>query len=105
MGRTKADRIKIVNEVKMNCIEHDLMEEIGTKVLFKMLDEYVSKGTPFVGKQLGILKLSPQPRKYIVKLYNDPSKVDTVIISVDDTSSSFERVQRDNEELSPDEDA
>jgi hypothetical protein len=103
MGRKRSDRVCVVNEVKMRCIEHDLMDEIGTKVLFRILDEYVEKGTPCVGKELGILKLSQRPRKYVIRLFDDPSKTDTVVISVDDESVDFERVQRDDETLSDEE--
>lgn len=84
MGRKKSDRLLIANEVKMQCIDHDLMGELGTKVLFRMLDNYVDHGTTYINKELGILQLSQRPRKYVVKLYNDPSKVDTVVISVDE---------------------
>lgn len=103
-ARTKSDRLCVVNEVKMKCIEHELMDEIGTKVLFRILDEYVEKGTPCCGKELGILKRSQRPRKYVINLFNDQSKIDKVVISIDETFAPFIRIQREDEMIDSDED-
>lgn len=77
---TRKKRLLTVNETKMKCIEHDLTDDIATKILFTMLDNYVNDGTSYVNKELVLQGHYDRPRKYLINLYNDVSKRDTVLI-------------------------
>lgn len=78
--KTASERLISVNETKLKCIELDLTEDIGTKVLFRMLDNYHKDGTTYIGKELKLCNRYDAPRKYIVNLWNDRSKKDVVLI-------------------------
>ncbi len=86
MGRekSKSQRLVIATETKLKCIEHELEHEIATKILFTMLDNYVDKGVTYINKELKLALYCDRPRKYVINLYNDVSKKDTVLIRVDD---------------------
>ena len=38
--KTKSERLQVVNEIKMNCIENRLGNQVALKVLYMMLDNY-----------------------------------------------------------------
>ena len=77
--RKKKDRLSIVNEIKMKCIELDLTQDLATKILFTMLDKYHEEGTTY-HKELKLVLRYETPRKYVVNLHNDPKIKDTVLI-------------------------
>lgn len=80
--KTASERLLAVNETKMKCIEHNLMSDIATKILFKMLDNYHRDGTTYIGKELKLKGRYDVPRKYVVNLYNQRGKQDVVLIRV-----------------------
>lgn len=77
---TASQRLKSINETKMKCIELDLLDDIATKVLFQMLDNYHKDGTTYINKELRLNIRHHIPRKYVVNLYNDTRKKDSVLI-------------------------
>jgi hypothetical protein len=54
-----------------------LTDDMATKVLFRMLDNYQKDGTQYLNKELRITR---SQQKYVVNLYNDLLKKDTVLI-------------------------
>jgi hypothetical protein len=78
--RTRAERLATANEVKLLCIEHQLSDDVGTRVLYLMLDKYVDKGETYLNKEIRLTKRYDRPRYYLVNLYNDKAHTDTVII-------------------------
>ena len=86
--RTRTQRLATANEVKIQCINHQLSDDLGTRVLYKILDRYVNTGEVYVGKELRLVKRYDRPRYYLVNLFNDPDKKDTVLIRDGDPSSS-----------------
>ena len=84
--KTRAERLQVVEEIQANCVAKDLIRDLGTKVLFAILDDYLEKGTIYIGKELRIIGNSTPalrnsaPCKYVLNLYNDPGKTDTVVI-------------------------
>jgi hypothetical protein len=78
--RTRAQRLSTANEVKLQCIEHQLSDDLGTRVLYTMLDRYVNTGETYIGKEIRLVKRYDRPRYYLVNLYNDTNKKDTVLI-------------------------
>ena len=107
--RTKSDRLNIINEIKMKCIELDLTQDLATKILFTMLDQYHEKGTTY-SKELKLVQRHETPRKYVVNLHNDPKIKDTVLIRALDIgelqpTKKIEPSPIHEEESSDDEDA
>lgn len=90
MGKEKSrsQRLIISTETKINCIEHELEHELATKILFTMLDNYVEKGVIYLGKELKFRLRCDRPRKYVINLYNDVSKKDTVLIRLDEDDTA-----------------
>lgn len=80
MSKTPSERLKVVNETKMKCIEHDLTDDLATKILFKMLDRYHQDGTVYQNKELTLSGRYDMRRKYVVNLHNDRNKRDIVLI-------------------------
>lgn len=78
--RTASQRLIIVNETKLKCIELNLNHDIATKVLFAMLDNYHRDGTTYIDKELKLNGRYDIPRKYVINLWNDQSNKDTVLI-------------------------
>ena len=78
--RTRAQRLLTANETKLQCIEHNLSNDLGTKILFKMLDKYVEEGTTYVNKQINLVNRYDIKRFYFVNLLNDEKVKDTVLI-------------------------
>jgi len=78
--RSRSERLATANDVKMQCIQHQLSDDIGTRVLYSMLDKYVEQGETYIGKEIKLAKRYDQPRYYLVHLYNDPQVQDTVLI-------------------------
>ena len=78
--KTRAQRLSTANETKIQCIEHNLTEDLGTKVLFKMLDKYVDEGTTYLNKEIKLVRRYDVKRFYLVNLYNDAKINDTVLI-------------------------
>ncbi len=81
--RTREQRLKTANEVKLQCIEHQLSDDLGTRVLYTMLDLYVNRGETYEDKRIRLVKRYDRPRYYLVNLYNDENKKDTVLIRED----------------------
>ena len=86
--KTKSQRLQILNEAKLSCLEHDLQDQIASKVLFRMLDNYYENGTTYINKELTLHLRYDMPRKYVVNLYNDMDKKDTVIIKISETTQN-----------------
>ncbi len=84
--KTRAERLLTVEEIRSNCEAKELTRDLGTKVLFAILDDYLEKGTVYLEKELRIIGNSTPalrnsaPCKYELNLYNNPSKTDTVVI-------------------------
>ena len=78
-NRTPQSRLHIVNQTKMKCIELELTNDIATKILFSMLDNYHKDGTTY-NKELKLQQRHQIPRKYVVNLYNDKNIRDEVFI-------------------------
>lgn len=78
--RSASERLQTVNETKMRCIDHGLTGDVATTILFRMLDNYHRDGTIYINKELNLNLRHQTPRKYVVNLYNDRSRKDTVII-------------------------
>jgi len=84
--KTRAERLQVVEEIRANCVSKELTKDLGTKVLFAILDDYLEKGTVYLDKELRIIGNSTPalrnsaPCKYVLNLYNDPEKTDTVVI-------------------------
>ena len=84
--KTIAERLQVVEEIRANCGAKDLTRDLGTKVLFAILDDYLEKGTIYLDKELRIIGNSTPalrnsaPCKYVLNLYNDSGKTDTVVI-------------------------
>lgn len=81
--KTKSERLQVVNEIKMNCIENKLGNQVALKVLYMMLDNYYQHGTTYINKKLTLLLYNSVPRYILVNLYNDINKTDKVIITND----------------------
>ena len=77
MALSASERLRIVNEVKIKCMSMDITDELATIVLFKMLDNYYRDGTVYIGKELNSARSG---RRFIINLYNDPSRKDTVVV-------------------------
>ena len=92
--KTRAERQLVADETKENCSVNRLTGDLGTKVLFLILDDYVETGSVYLGKELRIVGNSTPalrasaPCKYIVNLYNDPAKSDTVIIRANEPGTN-----------------
>jgi len=78
--RSPSERLQTVNETKMQCIDHELTGDLATKILFQMLDNYQRDGTTYIDKELNLNLRHHTPRKFVVNLYNDRSRKDTVVI-------------------------
>lgn len=76
--KTKSERLQVVNEIKMNCIENKLGNQVALKVLYMMLDNYYQHGTTYINKKL---TLQNNEQMIVVNLYNDKGKIDKVIIT------------------------
>lgn len=90
--KTKSQRLKTVNEVKMKCIDHDLEDELATKILFTMLDNYYNRGTTYIDKKLQLNLKFDINRYYLVNLFNNQQMRDEVVIRADEDSESSVRV-------------
>jgi hypothetical protein len=86
MSKTASERLRVVNETKMKCIEHNLTDDLATKILFKMLDKYHQDGTVYTNKELALQGRYDLRRKYVINLWNDHKKRDTVLIRAIDES-------------------
>ncbi len=82
--KSRAERLATANEVKLVCMEHQLSDDIGTQVLYRMLDKYVDDGETYVNKEIRLTKRYDRPRYFLVNLYNDEAKKDTVVIKCRD---------------------
>lgn len=81
--KTKSERLQVVNEIKMNCIEQNYGNNITIKVLYAMLENYYLYGTTYINKKLTLLLYNSVPRYILVNLYNDINKTDKVLITND----------------------
>jgi hypothetical protein len=82
--KSRTERLSTANEVKLVCIEHQLSDDIGTQVLYRMLDKYVDDGETYINKEIRLTKRYDRPRYFLVNLYNDETKKDTVVIKCRD---------------------
>jgi hypothetical protein len=84
--KTRQERLFTVEEIQANCVAKGLTQDLGTKVLFAILHDYVENGTVYLEKELRIIGNSTPalrnsaPCKYVLNLYNDRAKIDTVVI-------------------------
>ncbi len=80
MNRDKTERLKAANEVKLQCLSHELTDDIGTRVLFRMLDKYVEEGETYENYEIKLAKRYDRPRYYLVNLLNNKTIKDTVVV-------------------------
>ena len=78
--KTKSERLQVVNEIKMNCIEQNYGNNMAIKVLYAMLENYYQNGTTYIDKKLTLILHDRIPRYILVNLHNDIDKTDKVII-------------------------
>ena len=78
--KTASQRLLTVNEIKMQCIDNNLMDDLATKILFRMLDKYHEKGETYVNKELRLVGRYDRERKYVINLFNDTHQRDVVLI-------------------------
>lgn len=76
---TQLERTRVVNEIKMNIIANDLENEIASKVLYYILNDYIITGKQY-NKELTLNLTDGKKRKIVVKLYNNKLMKDTVLI-------------------------
>jgi hypothetical protein len=79
--RTESERLQIVNETKLKLLENDIENDPASKVLWMILDRYVTSGIP-VDTKLFLKHRYDMARKFVVTLHNDISKKDVVLIRV-----------------------
>lgn len=79
--RTTEDRTRIVNEIKFNLMSLDIQNELTMRILFAMLHNYINNGTTYIKKELTINTQNNIQQVFLINLFNDTSKTDTVIIS------------------------
>jgi hypothetical protein len=75
--KTPSERLRIVNEVKLNIIKNNIQNDLASKTLFTLLNTYHENGTTYTNKELNFITLN---KKYIINLYDDVKKKDTVVI-------------------------
>ena len=78
--KSSLQRLQVANEIKQKCTGYNLLDDLGTKVLFRMLDKYVNEGITYINKEIKLVRRYDRPRYYLINLYNDPLVADTVII-------------------------
>lgn len=74
-----SQRLLTINETKMKIVEHNLEDDVATKVLWGILDTYHKTGKP-VHTELVMQGHYSRRRKYVVDLYNDTQEIDRVLI-------------------------
>jgi hypothetical protein len=62
------------------------MDDVATKILFTMLDNYCDKAITYIDKELRLISRYDADRKYVINLYNDKRKKDMVLIRALDES-------------------
>lgn len=80
MSRTKQERERTADEVKFNVYSNQIEDCIASRCLFKILEDYVDKGTAYVDKHLTLDVKTVDQKYYLINLYNDKNKKDTVLI-------------------------
>ena len=83
-SKDRSERLSVSLETKMKCMEHNLTDNLATKILFSMLDTYVNEGTTYINKKLSLNLKGDINREYLINLYNDRSKRDVVLIRAKD---------------------
>jgi hypothetical protein len=84
--KSRAERLQVIQEVQSQLTTLGLNSDLGTQVLNRILADYLETGSPYLGKELRIIgNSSPAmrnsvPSKYVINLYNDPEKRDTIVI-------------------------
>lgn len=73
-------RMAIVQEIENKLIAERIETELGSRVLLRILDDYVTNGTRYIGKEVKLLLKAGEPRKFIINLYNDRRLRDQVLI-------------------------
>jgi hypothetical protein len=84
--KTLVERRQVLTEIEASCTSRKLMGDLGTKIMLLIVKDYVANGTPYLNKEVRIVGNStPElrasvPCKYVINLYNDLGKQDTVVI-------------------------
>lgn len=78
--KSKKEKLRSINEVKMYVVNNNLENDMASKVLFKMLDNYYDNDTEYVDKELSLGFKNGKYAKYIVNLHNIRSKKNNVIL-------------------------
>ena len=78
--KTQLERMVIVQEVENKLIEHRIEHEIASKVLKRIMDDYVINGTKYIGKELRLNLVQDIPRKFVINLFNQADLRDQVVI-------------------------
>jgi hypothetical protein len=76
---TRTRRLWTVNEIKIQIIDHNLHDDVASKVLWKILDSYVEDGKP-VDVELLLKGRYDISRKFVVKLHGSAKHKDVVLI-------------------------
>jgi hypothetical protein len=79
MTKTESERLRTVNEIKIKLLDLNLENDPASKVLWRILDNYVKNGEPLNT----ILKFKMRydtEKHYVVELYNKKGKKDVVLI-------------------------
>ena len=79
-AKTQMERMKIIQEVENKLHDNRLENELATRILNTMMNDYLINGTRYINKELSLDLRSDMPRKYIVNLYNDRRLMDQVYI-------------------------
>ena len=85
--KTKMERMKTYADVESKIFLHRIQDEIGGQILLRMLNNYLLKGTTYIDKYIKLYLRGDRPRVIHVNLYNDKNKVDTVVISAQETTT------------------
>lgn len=91
-AKTQMERMKIIQEIENKLYDNRLENELATKILNTMLNDYLINGTRYINKELSLDLRSDMPRKYIVNLYNDRRLMDQVYIKAK-TKEEMEHAQ------------
>ena len=84
--KTLGERRQVLTQIETSCTSRKLMGDLGTKIMLLIVQDYVATGTTYLNKEVRIVGNStPElrasvPCKYVLNLYNDPEKPDTVVI-------------------------
>ncbi len=78
--KTQMERMGVVQEISCKINEHRLENEIASKILDKVLENYVLQGTKYINKEIKLSLRGDIERKFVINLFNDKYITDTVLI-------------------------